>query len=69
MKTFDKASIIAITFGCYYLIYNLYMLISSNPIFVENAKPEVVRAERERLADAQPIIEKLEAALLRITEK
>lgn len=42
MKTFDKASIIAITFGCFYLIYNLYMLISSNPIFVENDLPSLI---------------------------
>ncbi|MEL6819899.1 MAG: valine--tRNA ligase [Pseudomonadota bacterium] len=40
-----------------------------NPKFVENAKPEVVQAERERLADTQPAIKKLEAALSRITQK
>ncbi|MEO1747180.1 MAG: valine--tRNA ligase, partial [Pseudomonadota bacterium] len=38
-----------------------------NPKFVANAKPEVVQAERERLDDAQPVVEKLEAALERIS--
>ncbi|MEO1703382.1 MAG: valine--tRNA ligase [Pseudomonadota bacterium] len=37
-----------------------------NPKFVSNAKPEVVQAERVRLAESEPVIEKLQLALTRI---
>ncbi len=38
----------------------------NNEKFVANAKPEIVQAERDKLAEFQPTIEKLEAALARI---
>ncbi|MEO0543986.1 MAG: valine--tRNA ligase [Pseudomonadota bacterium] len=38
-----------------------------NPKFVANAKPDVVQAERERLAEAEPNVEKIETALARIS--
>ncbi|WP_375567356.1 valine--tRNA ligase [Oceaniradius stylonematis] len=40
----------------------------ANEKFVANAKPEVVEAERDKLAEAKPALEKLEAALARITD-
>ncbi|MCR9122669.1 MAG: valine--tRNA ligase [Phyllobacteriaceae bacterium] len=40
----------------------------ANEKFVANAKPEVVQAERDKLAEAVPALEKLEAALARITD-
>ncbi|KAG1668254.1 Valine--tRNA ligase [Nymphon striatum] len=38
----------------------------NNERFVQNAKPEIVAAEREKLKEFQPTIENLEAALARI---
>jgi len=38
----------------------------ANDKFVANAKPDVVQAERDKLAEAAPALEKLEAALARI---
>ncbi|MEM0900815.1 MAG: valine--tRNA ligase [Pseudomonadota bacterium] len=38
-----------------------------NPKFVSNAKPEVVEAERERLAEALPAVQKLDEAIARIS--
>ncbi|WP_424992236.1 valine--tRNA ligase [Oceaniradius stylonematis] len=40
----------------------------ANEKFVANAKPELVEAERDKLAEAKPALEKLEAALARITD-
>ncbi|WP_018688047.1 valine--tRNA ligase [Ahrensia kielensis] len=38
----------------------------NNEKFVQNAKPEVVQAEREKLAEFKPTLENLEAALARV---
>ncbi|MEL6920540.1 MAG: valine--tRNA ligase, partial [Pseudomonadota bacterium] len=38
-----------------------------NPKFVANAKPEVVHAERQRLVESLPAVEKLREAIARIT--
>ncbi|MEO1745513.1 MAG: valine--tRNA ligase, partial [Pseudomonadota bacterium] len=39
-----------------------------NPRFVENAKPDVVAAERHRLAELEPILDTISEALARIDE-
>ncbi len=40
----------------------------SNEKFVANAKPEIVEAERERLAELQASAEKIETAIRRVRE-
>jgi len=39
MKTFKTASIIAFTYGGLFMLYNLYLMISTDLIFVENDIP------------------------------
>jgi valyl-tRNA synthetase len=38
----------------------------NNEKFVQNAKPEIVQAEREKLEEFKPTLENFEAALARI---